>query len=1206
MAPVTIDAGARNSYYSAGNVGWSARSLFAYRTAIQNLAAATTATWGNAATSSAIAQSFTTVGAIDVNEIRIALNKVLSPTDNISLNIYSDTGANLPNASIQAADNLYNGANISSTASWLAYQFATPVALSASTKYWIVVERSGAVDASNHYQARADSGSVYAGGGRSLLVSGVWGAESATVDLPFQILTETPSALYAVTQSTEPALHVWKSTDDGANWTEQDAADNPTVTNATHPFDACDTRSGPYIGTAFFTAANTVRARLFDMSTDQWGTDLGAADASTDASNERSIRIAIDNTFTTAAPGSQHLWFSSSTDDADLVGARRTTSTWAAVTSTNFLSAASTEASLVSDVVVDKAPIGFQQRIYYAVGDDTFRIRSAISTTYGTATSMASAADVETEHASSTFQIYQVSGVDRIIAAYIDTDGTLDVRTASLEVTSASVTLGTDIQISAATTTAGRQLSTCAFDGDGYVAVSVSGTGITYFIDAGLAESWDGGTSHVSGLTASSVSQLLSIPGYGLALVYTDNGDAKFDWIVAPTGGNVNVNGSHATATALANAATLKVTITGANATATSLANASNPKVSLTGSVSTATALANVGTQTNDNTVTGSTATASSLANVGTTKVTITGSTATGSALANNGTTANDNTVTGSHATGTGLANIGTTKVTITGSSATASALANVGTQANDNTVTGSNATATALANVGYPKVTVTGSSATASALANDGIPDEGGDDVNVGGSHATGTALANAATTRVRVQTAAHAAAFAGPGLVASQIVRTGSAGFATVGTPRMAQSVSFGSTTTISSVSFFVGKSGAPADTLVVELQTDSAGVPSGVVLATSAQVSAADLATTDAWTGFQFPSNVSLSASTTYWLVLGRTGALSDTDFYTFTYDGNLYAGGTIAEFGASWSTDPNTDLAFVLFGSFAGTTKVTVTGSTATASALANVGTTANDNTITGSNATASALANVGYPSVRVNGATATSSALANDGTTANDTTVEGATATGTALANVGYPSVRVNGTTATSSALANDGTVTVPAVVDIEVDGAHATGTALANDGIPKVTITGSVAIGSGLANVGYPSVRAYGVQAYSAAEAYTGTLESNVSIAGSNATATGQANVGSIFVTITGSTSTASALANVGTQTNDYALAGAHATAYAQAWDGIVTVPATIAVYPADADHYQPTEHGVERYRYVIPRPRYMKPRIRYEETEEY
>jgi hypothetical protein len=783
MAAVTIDAGAQNSYYSAGNLGWSARSIFAYRTAIQQLATNTTAQWGSAASNEAVAQSFTTVGAIDVNEIRVAIGEQAgTPTDNISLEIYSDTGANLPNASIATAANVYNGAAIpaSPAVSWLTFQF-TPVSLSATTKYWIVIQRSGAVDGSNNYLYAVNTGSVYAGGGRSVRNTGTWGAESGTNDLAFQILTETPSALYAVTQSTTPELHVWKSTDSGASWSEQDAANNPSVTDANYPFDACDTRSGPYIGTARFTATNTVRAALFNMSTDLWGTDLGAADVGTTFGNERSIRIVLDNAFVTGTCGSQVIAGSLSTDDADLIYRRRATGGWSVATS--IFAGNSTEASLIADVVVDKAPIGFQHQMYYEVVNDDLSMRSLTGTTQGTETDIdSSAADVETEHASATYQIYQASDVDKIIAAYIDADGSIQERTATLEVTSASVTLGTEHAVGTATTTAGRQLSTCEYEGDLYVLANVSGTGLTYYIDAGAAGSWDSGTAWKTGLTACTLSQIINVTGIGLGVIYTDNGDVKIDWIDGGPSADVTINGSLATGSGAALTATIKPTIRGSISAATAAAYSALIKPTIRGSLSTATGAALDGTvivpiiimgslstataqaysALIKPTIRGSLSTASAAALIGSVVFDVTGSVATATALARDGTVIAPVTILGSLSTSSALANLGTIVIDIPGSLATGSGAAISGaliaaltgsvaaadgaaySGALDFTFAGSLATANALALDGDIVVDIVGSTALADAVANDGVVTLG---YTVLGSLATASAQANDGT---------------------------------------------------------------------------------------------------------------------------------------------------------------------------------------------------------------------------------------------------------------------------------------------------------------------------------------------------------------------------------------------------------------------------------------------------------------------------
>jgi hypothetical protein len=779
MAAVTIDAGAQNSYYSADNIGWSARSLFAYRTAIQQLAGNANAIWGSSAATTAYAQSFTPGANIDVNLIRISLVKFNSPTDNVSLEIWSDTGANLPNANIATADNVYNGAAISATASsWIDYQFSTPESLTSGTKYWIVVQRSGAADATNNYGIRTSNASSYAGGGRSILNTGTWDAESSTVDAAFQILTETPSALYAVTQSTTPELHVWKSTDSGASWSEQDSSNNPSVTNANYPFDACDTRSGPYIGTAYFTATNTIRGRAFNMSTDAWDTvDWNSGDATTDASNERTIRVSIDNTFFADAPGAQLIVYTQATDDADLDYRRRTVLTWA---TGGMLAITSTEASLVSNTVVDKAPLGFVHRFYYDVANDDFSMRSLTLTTQGTQTDLdATAADVETEHASATYQIYQASNVDKVVAAYIDADGSIQERTATLEVTSASVTLGTEHAVGTATTTAGRQLSTCEYGGDLYVMANVSGTGLTYYIDAGAAGSWDSGTAWKTGLTACTLSQIINVPGIGLGVVYTDNGDVKIDWIDGGPASDVTINGSLSTATGAAYSALIKPTIQGSLSTATAEAYIALIKPTIQGSLSTATAAALDGTVIVPIIILGSLSTATAQAYSALIKPTIqgslstadgaaldgaiafdvTGSLATATALARDGTVIAPITILGSLSTGTGAALDGTLVIDIPGALSTATGAANAGSliaamagsvAAADGaaysgalkfTYAGSLATATAQANDGAIVVDIVGSTALADAVANDGTVLLG---FTVLGSLATATAQAN------------------------------------------------------------------------------------------------------------------------------------------------------------------------------------------------------------------------------------------------------------------------------------------------------------------------------------------------------------------------------------------------------------------------------------------------------------------------------
>ncbi len=536
MPPVTVQASSRNSYYSAGNIGWQAKSAFSYHTAVQQRVSASAVNVLNVSAQEAVGQSFTTVGAIDLTCVRVALQKTGSPTDNISVEIHADASDSPSGTPLATATNVYNGAVMSTVASWLEFFFSTPLALSASTKYWIVIQRSAAVDLSNCYAIPRATTSVYADGGRAFRSSGVWDVTDTADDLCFQILAKTPTALYQLAQDTGGSLklRMLKSTDGGVVWTEQDASNAPTVTNGTYPFDGCDTRTGPYIGVSYFTATNTIRGRAFDMSADTWGTEWGSANASVDVSNERSIRIWIDNTFNSAAPGSQYIGYSSLADDADLNLTRRTTSTWSSGAQTASVN--STEASLHSAVVLDKSSIGFAHRFFYSVLDDDYVNRSYTTTTQGTATALSTAAaDVETEHASACYQIYQNgSFVDTIVAAFIDAAGTIQERILTLEATSASVSMAADTAVSAATGMAGRQLTTCSYGGTRYIVFNILDSLIGYNTST-VAGTWNAGVNFLTALTNAQISNVLSIEGYGLGLAYTENGVSKFVWIVAPT-----------------------------------------------------------------------------------------------------------------------------------------------------------------------------------------------------------------------------------------------------------------------------------------------------------------------------------------------------------------------------------------------------------------------------------------------------------------------------------------------------------------------------------------------------------------------------------------------------------------------------------------------------------------------------------------------
>lgn len=110
----------------------------------------------------------------------------------------------------------------------------------------------------------------------------------------------------------------------------------------------------------------------------------------------------------------------------------------------------------------------------------------------------------------------------------------------------------------------------------------------------------------------------------------------------------------------------------------------------------------------------------------------------------------------------------------------------------------------------------------------------------------------------------------------------------------------------TQILRVEVMVYTHGAPADTLSVEIQTDAAGVPSGAVVGSTIDIAAAGVpATVGTW--LIAAVNASVTAATTYWIVVRRSAGPDSTNaYYAQRGSGNPYANGTLFYYNGSSST------------------------------------------------------------------------------------------------------------------------------------------------------------------------------------------------------------------------------------------------------------------------------------------------------------
>ena len=108
-----------------------------------------------------IAQSIQfTPGAVVVG-FKLSLRKVNSPTDTFTAALQADSAGAPSGTDLQTVS--LSGASL--TAAFVTYEFRFPTqAVVAATTFWLVLRRSGAVDATNYYQSEGNNSNQYAGG----------------------------------------------------------------------------------------------------------------------------------------------------------------------------------------------------------------------------------------------------------------------------------------------------------------------------------------------------------------------------------------------------------------------------------------------------------------------------------------------------------------------------------------------------------------------------------------------------------------------------------------------------------------------------------------------------------------------------------------------------------------------------------------------------------------------------------------------------------------------------------------------------------------------------------------------------------------------------------------------------------------------------------------------------------------------------------
>jgi hypothetical protein len=141
---------------------------------------------GNVDNSTRRAQSFTftesTASTIEIEEIRLFIEKVVNPTDNIFLEIHGDNSDKPDNTPItNGTSDVIAGTALQTVYQWQEFTFSTPPELTSGTKYWIVIKRSGVNDAVNYYHVGDYNANKYDSHGTSTYTASTQTWTSETV-----------------------------------------------------------------------------------------------------------------------------------------------------------------------------------------------------------------------------------------------------------------------------------------------------------------------------------------------------------------------------------------------------------------------------------------------------------------------------------------------------------------------------------------------------------------------------------------------------------------------------------------------------------------------------------------------------------------------------------------------------------------------------------------------------------------------------------------------------------------------------------------------------------------------------------------------------------------------------------------------------------------------------------------------------------------
>ena len=134
-------------------------------------------------------------------------------------------------------------------------------------------------------------------------------------------------------------------------------------------------------------------------------------------------------------------------------------------------------------------------------------------------------------------------------------------------------------------------------------------------------------------------------------------------------------------------------------------------------------------------------------------------------------------------------------------------------------------------------------------------------------------------------------------------------------------AQSFQVNNNTYCPKLELYLKKVSSPTDNLIVRIETDNAGEPSGTLVDANAttNVDGSTLTTSLAYITFTFTNPFALTNSTSYWIVLSRDGSRDTSNYYRVGYNntGGYTSGVWLYMASGSWGSFGNMDLNFKVY-------------------------------------------------------------------------------------------------------------------------------------------------------------------------------------------------------------------------------------------------------------------------------------------------